>query len=277
MANLLTALASIRKQGLARVPLINPISSNRINVSGEYLEHYVKYAFSDSFGLSKAKAILNYQRIFSWQGSQNNPPDIILRGGDAIEVKKLESVIGREIALNSSMPKQHLFSSDPKISKACRECETDWRFKDIIYAVGNMGNKKIARLFFVYGDCYAANQKIYQRMFDSIKGSISSAGIELDETKELGRVNRVDPLCRTYLRIRGMWGISVPFRCFEEFISKSHRQNSVFALMTEKKYASFPKKDRDALCRLKGVSSISIRVPSPDNPSKMLKARLITF
>lgn len=43
--------------------------------------------------------------MLSHQGNKNHPPNFIIRGGDAIEVKKIESK-NRNIALNSSFPKK---------------------------------------------------------------------------------------------------------------------------------------------------------------------------
>ena len=45
-----------------------------------------------------------YSDEFSWLGNQNHPPDIMIKGGDAIEVKKTQSA-NSDLALNSSYPK----------------------------------------------------------------------------------------------------------------------------------------------------------------------------
>lgn len=42
--------------------------------------------------------------------------------------------------------------------------------------------------------------------------------ISLTDTRELGKLNKVDPLGITYLRIRGMWGIENPFQVFNIFL-----------------------------------------------------------
>lgn len=60
--------------------------------------------------------------MFSYIGNQNNPPDSMLRNGDAIEVKKIESKKAA-LALNSSYPKAKLYADSPMINKECRECE----------------------------------------------------------------------------------------------------------------------------------------------------------
>lgn len=79
-------------------------------------------------------------KFFSYLGNQNNPPDVILKGGDAIEIKKIQSK-SSAIALNSSYPKNKLYSNDPRITKACKNSEV-WKVKDMIYVIGVTNDKK---------------------------------------------------------------------------------------------------------------------------------------
>jgi hypothetical protein len=153
--------------------------------------------------------------VFSYLGNANNPPDLILKNGDAIEVKKIES-LNSQIALNSSYPKSKLFSDDPMITDACRNCEENtWIEKDLIYTIGVTEKGRLKLVWFIYGDCYAAEKQVYERVKTAICDGIRQiSGIEFTKTKELGRVNNVDPLGITYLRIRGMWGIENPIKVF---------------------------------------------------------------
>lgn len=185
-------------------------SHNRANSMGTGLEEYVKDIFASTVDLIDEQVRLHkISEVFSYLGNQNNPPDSMLRGGDAIEVKKIERV-GNALALNSSYPKSKLYSNSPMITDECRKCE-DWKEKDIIYAVGVVDESKLKSLCMVYGMDYAANHETYERIKDVIRnGVISVPDVEFAETKELGRVNRVDPLGITYLRVRGMWGIENP-------------------------------------------------------------------
>jgi hypothetical protein len=57
-------------------------------------------------------------------GNANNPPDSMLKGGDAIEVKKVGSH-SSQIQLNSSFPKDKLHSHDRLITRECVNCE-EW-------------------------------------------------------------------------------------------------------------------------------------------------------
>ncbi len=52
------------------------------------------------------------------------------------------------------------------------------------------------------------NEKIQNKL---VIGINELKDIEFSKTRELGRVNKVDPIGITYLRIRGKWGISPAF------------------------------------------------------------------
>ena len=277
--NLLIALSN-----LAKNPLTNIVdyykSSNRVNGMGDALEFYVKDLFC---GTTAAKDIKKknevYDKYFSYLGNQNNPPDIIIRGGDAIEVKKIES-LRSGIALNSSYPKDKLYSDSPMITQACRDCE-NWKEKDLIYTIGVSKENKLQALWFIYGDCYAAGKEIYERIKNKISFGINELkNVEFSDTKELGRVNRVDPLGITYLRIRGMWHIENPIKVFDYITNVEDKKKlTVNALMLKEKYLSFSKNDRKNLEVLKdeSVSIIDVKIKSPNNPAKLLEAKLIKF
>ncbi len=76
---------------------------NRANSVGEAFENYIKDVFADSFNLSESERMKRFNEVFSYLGNQNNPPDIILRNGDAIETKKVQSP-SSALALNISYP-----------------------------------------------------------------------------------------------------------------------------------------------------------------------------
>ena len=61
---------------------------NRINNVGNALEEYIKDLFTDSFDMNKEERMERLSKEFSYLGNTNNPPDMMLRSGDAIEVKK---------------------------------------------------------------------------------------------------------------------------------------------------------------------------------------------
>ena len=133
----------------------------------------------------------------------------------------------------------------------------------------------------VYGDCYAASSEVYERVRNKISGGVNELpGVEFSETNELGRVNKVDPLGITYLRIRGMWGIEHPNKVFNYAVKyDKSKKFRLFALMKEEKYNSFPKADREAIEGIKAKSFLTsnIEIKSPDNPAKLMPAKLIQF
>jgi hypothetical protein len=277
--NLLVALATIVKNPIKKLTSYYSYS-NRINSAGESLEFYIKDVFCNSLSVDnipeKNKIYNNY---FSYIGNQNNPPDLMIKQGDALEVKKLES-FGSGLALNSSYPKNKLYVDSPMITTACCNCE-NWNVKDLIYSVGIVRQSALKSLWFIYGDCYAADRKVYERIRDKVAEGVNSLpDIEFSETRELGRVNKVDPLGITYLRIRGMWHIESPFRVFSYIAPVNFSAPfSLVAILLEEKYLSFPKKDRKAFEYLKekGLVIKDIEIKSPDNPAKLLKAKLVTY
>ena len=247
---------------------------------GESLEMFIKDLFAGSYNTnSSSKRTKLLAKTFSYLGNQNNPPDAILLNGDAIEIKKIES-IGSSLALNSSYPKRQLHSSDPMLSTACRNCE-DWTTKDLIYSVGVVRDNHLRALAMVYGDLYCADAETYTKIKRHIKEGVEQIeGIEFAQTRELGRVNRVDPLGITYLRVRGMWGIENPFTLFQDLYKiKEEDCFDLLAVVEENKYLSFDNRYKlESLSRsLKGLSIKDAKVREPNNPALLKNVKLITY
>lgn len=277
MPNLLTVFSSIRAFGSLDMAEYSARYLNRVNSAGEQLEYYVRDAIAGSL-MSKEKD-KEYAKVYSYLGNQNNPPDIMIKGGDAFEIKKLQGG-SSEIALNSSPPKDRLYSMDARITAACRNCEPDWKVKDMFYAIGQLSGKTISRLLFVHGQCYAADKQVYEQLHSKLKRSIEAEikakGLQGGETVELGRVNRVDPLGITELRVRGMWQMKNPIKFFEKELQESEGANSyVAAIMPVSKYNSFSRKEREKLKMVRGVEVRSIKLKNPNNPAKLVDGIVI--
>ncbi|WP_378173953.1 NgoPII family restriction endonuclease [Aquimarina sp. SS2-1] len=249
---------------------------NRANSVGGALEVYIKDIFANTVGKSEAESLIEYNKCFSYLGNQNNPPDLMIKGGDAIEVKKIQSP-GTALALNSSYPKAKLYSDSPMITKACRECE-NWKEKDIIYAVGYTTDDSINWLWLVYGSCYAAEKETYERIKKKIKEGIIEIGdVEFAETKELGKVKKVDPLGITDLRIRGMWHITNPNKVFSYINDNDEADFKLRVLMPLEKYNSFPENDRKTLEGFKNLSIEELKIKNPNNVADLIEAKFIKF
>lgn len=256
-------------------------SKSRANNAGDSLEAYVTDMFANTFDVSEPEKTEKISNTYSYLGNQNNPPDIILKDGDAIEVKKIQSLTSG-IALNSSPPKDHLYSDDTRISSECRKCE-EWDVKDIMYIIGSVKSDEIKQLSIVYGEDYAASKDVYERMVNTIKeGMMSIPDVIFEETNELGRVNRVDPLGITYLRIRGMWHIENPL-CVYDYIYKpvDGKSFNMFVLINEKKYETFnedsKKRLRDEMKKNPRLQMKDVKIKDPNNPARLKDAKLITY
>jgi hypothetical protein len=278
MSNLLQAIKLIVENPIIKVKDYYT-GRNRANSVGEALENYVKDIFANSFDLSEQDRLQKFNEVFSYLGNQNNPPDIILRNGDAIETKKVQSPTSA-LALNSSYPKAKLFADSPMLTQACKNCE-DWSEKDIIYIVGHTNDTDIKYLWFVYGDCFSADKEVYEKIKKTISSGITEIpDVEFTETNELGKVKKVDPLGVTDLRIRGMWHIENPHKIFS-YLNKvdATAQFQVLCLMKTEKFNSFPNADKTALQNLAkdNYSFEDTQIKNPNNPAQLLDCKLITF
>ncbi len=279
MTNILDAIYNIAKRDELEIKDIT-FGSNRANNMGEGLEVFIKDAFCDMFDEGdKNIRNLEYKNVFSFQGSKRNPPDLMLRNGSAIEIKKVESLT-TELQLNSSHPKQTLKSDSSFITKKCMECE-DWVEKDFIYIIGHTPKEtsKLSSLWIVYGDIYAASENTYLSLKNEIGENIDKIpDIEFSETNEIGRVNKVDPLKITNLRIRGMWLLQPPFKVFDYVHTyEGNKKFQCFAIIPKAKFDGFTNKSIEQLEKVDGVLFTDIKVNDPDNPVNLIECKLITF
>ena len=281
MSNILRSFLSVVNNYQVDIQNITQ-GNNRANNMGEGLESYIKNIFANSINeVDEQKRLEIFSEIFSYQGNKNNPPDLILKNSDAIEIKKLESK-NSAIALNSSYPKAKLYASSPMITTACRACE-DWSEKDMLYAIGHLpkGTQQLKSLWLIYGDCFCADMETYERIKSTISSGINTIpDVEFTETKELGKVKKVDPLGITDLRIRGMWHIDNPNKIFKYIYKYDESKDfQLIALMKKEKYEQLPQEDREAIETL-GVDEVEvldIKIKSPNNPVQLVDAKLLIF
>ena len=171
--NLLKAIKNIVKN--PNNDLVSQYRSlNRMNSMGEALEFYIKDIFCGLLSENDlAKKEQTYSEFFSYLGNQNNPPDIIIKNGDAVEVKKHIGIRPNGLALNSSYPKDFLYSDSPMITNDCRRCE-EWSKKDLLYVIGSILDNKIKSLWFIYGNCYAASREVYEKIKNAISEGVKN-------------------------------------------------------------------------------------------------------
>ena len=278
MANILNAIKNVVENPITEIKAYYN-ERNRANSAGDSLEYYVRDSFTGGFDLDAEGKLLLNSREFSYIGNNSTPPDLILRGGDAIETKKIESK-GTSLALNSSYPKSKLFADSTMLTADCVHCE-EWTEKDMIYSIGYMNKNTLKYLYFIYGDCYCADKYIYERLKNGIKEGVSQIGnITFTDTNELGKVKRVDPLGITDLRVRGMWNIENPRKVFSylNFV-KDGNDFQFVTLMRKSKFESFDKEDRQSVISLQveGLTIKEVKVANPNNPAQLLDCILFTY
>jgi len=277
MSNLLEAIFNIVHRPIYHIKS-HYEGKNKINNVGDALEYYIKDAFADSFDLDNEKRKEKYSEVFSWEGTQNNPPDIMIRGGDAIEVKKISNA-NSDIALNSSFPKPTIFSSNPMITQNCKDCE-DWEEKDLIYCIGHVKSDVLQSIWMVYGSIYAAKHEHYEEIAKIVSSGIKKIpDVDHTETKELGRVNKVDPLRITSLRVRGMWHIQNPRKLFAYLHGKAENDFELICIVPLSKYNTFGGESRKKIENLnvQGFSIKDVEVNDPNNLANKIPSKLIRY
>ncbi len=279
-SNILVAIKNLVKNPIITLTA-HYSGRNRINGVGNALEVYVKDLFANTLLYEDEYSRLNkYNEIFSYTGNQNNPPDIILKNGDAIEVKKVQGN-SNALALNSSYPKDKLYADSTLITNDCRTCE-NWKYKDILYIVGNTTDTNLKELWFVYGDCYAANRNIYERIKNTIVDGLHSIpSIELAQTNELGKIKKVDPLGITDLRVRGMWSIFHPKKVFG-YIPKQNILSDFkfYCVIKTSKFEQFSEEDKRNLFELVDNRKFfinDIQIKNPNNPAQLIPVKFLEF
>ena len=278
-ANILTAGINIVKT--RNVSLQEEyVKANRANSMGDALEKYVVDSFANTIlEKDETKRNLKINQVFSYLGNDSNPPDAMLKGGAAIETKKIGSR-NSQLQLNSSNPKSKLYIDDSRLKKSARKAE-DWNEKDFIYSIGFVKENQLKELALIDASIYCADTTVYQDIFEQIKEGISSIpNIDFSPTKELGRVNKIDPLGITSLRIRGMWLLENPFTVFKYVYQPITTANfNLFALVSTEHFDGFNNKD-ELLSLVDEVATLNIadvKVKNPNNPAQLINCKKITF
>jgi len=269
--NLLDLVINFIKLDFSR-DIQSTVSNNRANDAGSWLEGYIQDLILGDIPSTEE----NKNKVFSYLGSQNHPPDLILRDGPAIEIKKREgkSALKSGLQLNSSHPRDKLFIDDTKISSAVRECEKGWDEKDLFYAIGHIDKKKLFSLFVVQGSCIAASRETYAGIESPIKKVLKELGT--DDTNELGKFNNVDLLGHTSLRVRGMWTLKNPFKIWEKScVVGDEKKVGLNFLLEKSTFDLF--QNTNKLCDIEGLHTEEIEVPSPNEPNKNINCIFLQY
>lgn len=269
--------------------------NNRVQAQGDRLEDIFKDILCGVLPANRSGRNALYSQFLCYQGSANNPPDAMYRGGDdgdAFEVKKKEvkhSWRVTSLDLNSSPPYSHLTNWLTRLTLEARNCET-WNKRAIFYAIGNIdpGRSNGNWLWIVQGNLFAEDLDKYSAFEAALKTEIEKAIRANDlipgTTNELGRVNSVDLRDRTNLRIRPMWGVQSPTSLFKDIIGVEESDTNhltVHAFIRKEKWESYfdgrSQVDRDYWTNgeSRTMTISNIEIPDPDNLSAVLEAKLV--
>jgi hypothetical protein len=290
MPDVLQGLAHLIKHSNFQLPSLRGTGGSTSTPTGKPFEIYCK----DWLSLLPPNNIIQrqsfYNSAFAYQGSDNNPPDVMFKGGnsgDAFEFKKTESQSG-SLLLNSSFPKNLLHINSPGLLDSCINCE-QWTQRNFYYIVGRIkpGNERISFLWLVDGELMATDHNVYETIFLNLRGSvntfISSNNLKSITSKELGRFRGIDPNDKTVLRARSMWELESPQKTFKNLpgVEMDNSKSVLHALILENKWNSYPLQSQNeitSLIGLKGFDFSTIKnIPDPRNPNNLLTGKLVRF
>ncbi len=182
-----------------------------------------------------------------------------------------------QIQLNSSPPKRSLKATDTRIEEGCRGCEI-WVEKDFVYFIGKANAEYVEALWLVDGKCIAAESSVYDVLFDRLKATVKELGGT--PGNEIGRLNQVDPLKATSLRVRGMWLLDHPAKVFNDIFVKPKSDVFVLnALVSQTKWNSYSSEliaDIEALAD-KGLKVTHVELPDSGGSEAPLQAVHISW
>jgi hypothetical protein len=255
----ITELVKIVSTGGGRGISLTTQPRGTLGAKGKPFEIFAKNMFAGSLGALSSHVDAAWQKTFSWLGSDNAPPDFMIWNGDAVEVKVHGSTT--QIQLNSSPPKRSLKATDTRIEK------------DFVYFIGKANAEYVEAVWLIDGRCIAAESSVYDVLFDKLKATVKELGGE--PGNEIGRLNKVDPLKATSLRVRGMWLLDHPAKVFKDFFVKPQDQVFVLnALISKTKWDEYPKElinDLEALA-VHGLNIKHIELPDSGGSSSPMMA-----
>ncbi|EAD1221440.1 NgoPII family restriction endonuclease [Listeria monocytogenes] len=281
-SNVLIALSNILERNSCR---LTPIfrGNGAANAAGDSLEFFVKDMFCTgasaySHQIEKEK---HYDKYLSWKGNSSNFPDFIIKEGVGVEPKKMNGKGVGNLALNSSFPKAYIYPDTQNLPIKELIMESQWEKKEIVYVVGNLNEKddKLYRLWLAYGNTFIARESIYLDLKESIKEAVVDLpdAIFVD-TKEFGRIKKVDPLGNSNLRLRGMWELSHPEVVFQKYLQMNvipEDATKINLIITENEYENLS--DKPDLSRYINENRLQVQkilIPNPNNLEEEISAYL---
>lgn len=256
-------------------------------ISYQNFVEYVENLFADSFNLTTDERHTHLKEIFSYRTTEMDIPDLMLRGGDAIEIKTMhlkhynfDPASGNTLEFNTVYPHQKIFFNDPFITYDCCKAER-WTQKDIIYVVGVLKRKELTHLCMIYGMDYCASVKCYDELLSEMQNAVKIfRGVTFPDTRELARIKKIDPTGATYIKVYGMWHISNPWSFFKEvYRPNPDARFNFMCIINEEKFSQLGNGGKvfawAEICP--NLSIEPVRIKNPDNPAQKRNAWLIRY
>jgi hypothetical protein len=124
----------------------------------------------------------------------------------------------------------------------------------------------------------ADEEKTYDLIFDKISLTVSDLGGE--PGNEIGRLNDVDNLKATSLRVRAMWLLEHPANLFEAIFTPTKSNSFVLnVLISLEKWNTYSTKEKNAVNELRGhdVEINQIQIPDSGKSDQPLQAVHISW
>ena len=209
---------------------------------------------------------------FSYIGNDAQPPDLIIRDGDALEIKIKEGF--GQLQTNSSWPRDRLLQSDPKLNESCRKCEKNWLEKELFYVIGNRkkADPILKNIIFVHARCMFDCTEKYIDLYKSIQDAVNSLNFPFTASDEIARLNEIDILGRAGLRVRGMFIMDHPMKIFEEIFNKEIR---ITALMTKKHFQTLVNEENKDIFYNSPIKVRGVQIPSPSDTLEEIECVLL--
>jgi len=277
MSNILEAIVNIVENKDYEIKEYTS-GSNRTQNMGEALEQYILDAYCNSFKvIDNDERLLKHQQIFSFLGSKSKLPDAIVRGAEALEIKKSSQ---STVQLNSSSPKHTLKAENKRVASSAKICEDEaWSEKEMIYCFGYIPDNanQLKSVWFVYGRVFCDLPEVYEGTANKIESNLEDLQNDDTETNELGRINNVDNLKITYLRVRGMWVIQHPQKVFSK-LTKGWGKNDfeVKAIIPKSIFDGLPEKSKNRL-KSSSLNIDEIELPDPTNRARNIECLFIYY
>lgn len=281
--NTLFAYKNILDHNSTKLAPIFSRKGNSSNKQGDSFEvfikdMYCKTAMQYPYFEDKKKEYKNY---LSWLGDSRHFPDMIIRGGEGVEVKKLSSF--GNLSLNSSFPKDYIYPNTQNLAAKIRS--DTWIKKNIVYATCNVPNKnntqnKCSTVWLAFGNTFVADEQVYLKMINGIKSGAKSANKQARfvKSQELARIRDVDLRKHTNLRVRGMWELINPEIIFAKYLNKTNLiipagATKINMIVLDSDFQKMEQPDFSSLINQNRLVITTIDIPDP-NKNNMLTAKL---